>query len=246
MSVLLIGGRGYLGSALSHALSTAAAPSDDYADLATAELGRHQWAVFLANRKNENRTIDHARFSAFLNRLPASCRLLLVSSAAWYGAGEHAEKMRLREQSVAGRGLTWIVRPGSVCGPAQKANREYLLNRMVADARDAGHVRVGSVHRPVLTTRDWVRAIVHILHGSVPEGTYDLASFNVWMPALGREVARRFKATLEIVPGLGDSLDCRLDTGPFESTGFAFLDGIDSAILQADRAIVGDKTPALG
>jgi hypothetical protein len=33
----------------------------------------------------------------------------------------------------------------------------------------------------VLTTRDWVRAVEHVVQGEIPEGTYELASFNAWM-----------------------------------------------------------------
>ena len=237
MNVLLIGGHGYLGSALREALPEAAAPCGDYADLAAAELERHAWIVFLANRKQEGLDDDDRRFRGFIARLPERVWLLLVSSAAVHGTGEHAEKMRLRERAAAGRDRTWIVRPGSVCGPAPKADPHSLLNRMVANARAGEIVRVGAVHRPVLTTRDWVRAVVHILAGEIPEGTYELASFGAWMPALGEHVARRFAATVEMVPGLGSSLSCRLDTASFERTGFTFLDGVDSAISEAERAI---------
>ena len=246
MKVLLIGGHGYLGSALQQALATADTAPGDYATLGAAELGRYHWIIFLAHRKREDLTTDSERFGSFLSRLPADCRLVLVSSAAWYGVGEHAEKVRAREQAVAGRAATWIVRPGSVCGPAPHTDRDSLLNRMVTDARNTKRVRVGSVNRPVLTTRDWVRAIVHVLGGSVPEGTYALASFNAWMPSLGAEMAGRLDATLEIVAQLGNTLDCRLDTSAFERTGFTFLDGIDAAIAEADRAAgVPPREPSL-
>jgi SAM-dependent methyltransferase len=237
VNLLLIGGHGYLGSALRQALPEAAAPRSDYAALTAAEMEQYAWIVFLANRKQEGHSEDGPRFDAFIARLPERCRLLLVSSAAAHGTGEHAEKMRRRERSAAGRSRTWIVRPGSVCGPAANADPHSLLNRMVADARSGNAVQVGAVDRPVLTTRDWVRAVEHILRGEVPEGTYELASFNAWMPALGAEVARRFAATVETVPGLGRSLDCRIDTAPFERTGFTYLDGLDSAISEAERAI---------
>jgi methylation protein EvaC len=237
VTLLLIGGHGYLGSALREARPEAAAPRGDYAALTAAEMERYAWVVFLANRKQEGHAEDVRRFRAFIARLPERCRLLLVSSAAARGTGEHAEKMRLRELSAAGRARTWIVRPGSVCGPAPTVDPQSLLNRMVADARGGGAVRVGPVDRPVLTTRDWVRAVEHVVQGAIPEGTYELASFNAWMPALGAHVARRFGATVETVPGLGRRLDCRLDTAPFERTGFTYLDGIDSAISEAERAI---------
>jgi nucleoside-diphosphate-sugar epimerase len=243
-TVLIIGGHGYLGSALREAIPDAAAPRGDYADITANELGQYAWLVFLANRKEEPLVRDHSRFCGFLSWLPECCQLLLVSSAASHGTGEHAEKMRLREKSAAGRGRTWVLRPGSVCGPAPKTDPNTLLNRMVADARTRGAIRVGDVTRPILTTRDWVRAVLHVLSGSVGVGTYDLASFSVWLPALGQELARRFEATVEIVSGLGSSLDCRIDTGPFEHAGFTFLDGVDSAISEALRAIgCHDPTP---
>jgi SAM-dependent methyltransferase len=237
VKVLLIGGHGYLGSALQQALPTADTPPGDYATLGAVELGSYDWIIFLAYRKREDAATDSERFVSFVSRLPAHCRLLLVSSAAWHGVGEHAEKVRAREQAVAGRTATWVVRPGSVCGPAPHTDRDSLLNRMVLDARDTKCVRIGNVNRPVLTTRDWVRAIVHVLNGSVPEDTYALASFNAWMPSLGAEVAHRFGAALESVAHLGTTLDCRLDTSIFERTGFTFLDGIDAAISEAHRAV---------
>jgi SAM-dependent methyltransferase len=242
VSVLLIGGRGYLGSALAEALPDAEVLDGEYENLTEVDLRDHAWVVFLAYRKREDARTDSARFERFLSRLSVACRLLLVSSAAIHGTGDHAEKMRRREELVAGRDLTCVVRPGSVCGSAPGVNRDSLLNRMVADARERRAVKAGNVSRPVLTIRDWTRAIVHILDVGIASRTYELASFNAWMPALGGRIACRFDAALDVVPELGASLDCRLDTRAFEQTGFAFVDGMDSAIADADRAVSSSAT----
>jgi hypothetical protein len=62
MSLLVNGGHSYLGSALLRGLPEAIPSSGDYGGLTAVELGQHEWVVFLANRKQEDRASDSARF----------------------------------------------------------------------------------------------------------------------------------------------------------------------------------------
>ena len=92
---------------------------------------------------------------------------------------------------------SYALRFGTVCGASPKMRWDLMLNKMSLDAKRYGIITVSNpeVCRPVLAMRDLCAAVTALLKDNDP-GVYNLASFNGTVDSYARVVAASYGAEI--------------------------------------------------
>lgn len=199
----------------------------------------------------KNNCID---FINFINKTNHIAKIIYASSASVYGQAEDRlcketdelqppvveydkQKQfidRWAETQFYKRRL-YGLRFATVCGYSPNPRNELMINSMVKSAQTQGIVRVtnSDSYRAILGLNDLCRAIYAIIELDGPAGFYNLASFNMQIGEIGKQVSDIFKCNLDSKKGQ-DKYSFSLDTTKFQETfNFEFRDTVESISLAA-------------
>lgn len=180
-------------------------------------------------------------------------KLIYASSASVYGSGSamssedspinfnpinHYDLQKITIDLIAnkyikeGKNLIGL-RFGTVNGASPYTRQELMLNSMVRNAIDEGHVNAKNmnIRRAVLGINDLIRALETIIENDIPAGQYNLSSFNSTVSILSHTVAKICGAELVIHPPDSVAYDFEMNTRKFESVAdFVFKDTVESLV----------------
>lgn len=229
MRLLIIGGCGYVGSALArylpeyghHVTTLDRQGRPDYLrDYRRFDRGFDDYdgIIWAAGHSSVKACLDDP-IGAFHNNVTGIVdlvsqlkgqRFLYMSSSALYGVSNEAvnKDMFAFSKLTAERAIRnlyrnySICRLGSVAGPGAGIRLDTLFNRMVFDAVRLHKITLynGQYNRPILGIIDLCRWVERVLY---LDGMYscDLCSFNTAIGSLAVKVAHRFRAEIEEIKG---------------------------------------------
>ena len=233
---MIIGGEGYVGSALKLDV-----PEDTVLYLA-----------FMSNNDMCERNPELARrmnISGFPDVLRESKgkRFIFASSVAAYGDCDMAaEEQTLKPTTLYGMqkaacedllemsGLNYtIVRSASVCGVSPKMRYDLMVNRMVRDAARTGKLTVngGEQQRSHVHINDLCRFYAWLLENPQPRQTFNVVCENQKVIDTATLVAKTIgKTEIEVKP-YTDNRSYTVSGEKLKSAGFQFKHSIEEAII---------------
>ncbi len=129
------------------------------------------------------------------------------------------------------------LRFATVCGWSPNLRIDVMLNKMVYDARTFGKIQVlnPQLRRPILGINDLRRAIIRILESDPHPGIYNLASFSASVIDMATYVGQKYGVPVEVLGG-ESHYAYGLDTSKFEQTyDFKFEDTLESIVESLDK-----------
>jgi Nucleoside-diphosphate-sugar epimerases len=251
---VIIGGRGYIGSALREVID--ADSLDVFDDWNTDKYGTiillagHSSKPMGENRPDKAWVENVEKFKWLLDNLKDWQRLIYASSASVYNniAGVPDEtcsefhpmnmydlsKYVIDQLAILKNKHTYGLRFCTVNGYSPVLRVDLMLNKMVEDAKQLGKVTIknGDLTRPILGMNDLVRAVKAIVDSKEDNrGIYNLKSFHdKTVREFAEAVTKKFGGVVE---DLGDEPHYVFgaDTSKFEKTyNFEFKDTLDSIL----------------
>lgn len=241
MRILIIGGAGYIGTALT-AYLTQAGYAVDTLDIAEGASRRLRYQNFVPVDYNiiihlaahssvaacaadpvgaiDNNLID---FADFTRRLGSDQTLLFVSTGSIHDRNTsnlYDSTKRSAEAIIPiFHPRSYVMRFGTVCGVSPKMREDLILNGMVRDAvrKNAVTVCNPGAWRPVLFFSDLCYAVERLLESTAPYGAYNLASFQARIGSWADMVARQLGVEI-IDAGISPHYDFRMPILPESKT----------------------------
>lgn len=262
MKLVITGGCGYVGSALSqhlreagHDVTTvdivgAADKIADYRELPAGFYDRFEAIVHLAAYSSVSACAAKPWEATYLNLISflktlrkfGGQPLLWASSASVLspvGGNVYDATKRAAEAMVpALYPNSYALRFGTVCGFSPKMRWDLMLNKMTSDAQTDGIVYVSSpgIYRPVLAMRDLRNAIERLLAGGDNRpGQYNLCSFNGMVGAMAADVAKRFRAETRDLRATSAPYDFCMTTSRID--GWGALETVDTILDDLEAAM---------
>jgi len=263
MKILVTGGCGYIGSALTvylkaigHEVVTVdllkgADLQSYYSDLAPADFRGFDAAIHLAAHSSvaaaaaDPMTATRNNLTELINMLPklGGIPLLWASSGSVLspdGKAIYDATKRAAEAIVPTLyPNSYALRFGTVCGVSPHMRWDLMLNKMASDAITNGAVQVSNpwAARPVLAMRDLCDAVAALLQGNEP-GAYNLVTHNDSVRGFATAVVRRFRCEFRDTPPIRPTYDFFMVPTPI--VGFQSTQTVDT-ILQDLEAHMSDR-----
>lgn len=124
---------------------------------------------------------------------------------------------------------------GTVNGSSPNIRKELMINSMVKNSIEKGHVFAKNMHirRAILGINDLVRALTFTTKNDILPGQYNLSSFNSTVGEMAKTVSDI--CNVQLLVGENDPLayDFELSTEKFQKeTGFEFKDTVQSLVYE--------------
>jgi nucleoside-diphosphate-sugar epimerase len=264
-SICVVGGNGYIGSALQQHIKA------DIIDITEFKYWRScKWDVkdydtiiLLAGHSSMQMGRDDpdgawlnnvVRFKLLLDELRDDQRLIYASSASVYNNIKSAptedckeidvmnmydlSKFTIDQLAIQAKKHTYGLRFCTVNGYSPVLRVDLMLNKMVEDAKNKGIVTIKNAHltRPILGIQDLCRGIKAIVDGADHRGIYNFNSL------LGQTVEDFANAVTEKFGGRVENLGDEphyvfgVDTTKFEKTyNFKFTETLDSILTSLEK-----------
>lgn len=200
----------------------------------------------------KNNCVD---FFHLVNKITPNQQFIYASSASVYGSvGEHLavetdllpepvkdydRQKQLIDLYMEQAPVNYFgLRFGTVCGYSPNPRNELLINAMTRDAKVKNLITATSAKsfRAVLGLNDLCRAISAIVDRRGLRGVYNLASLNMSIGDIGREIYRIFPSNLHSRIDGNSSYSFCLDTTKFQkSFDFEFIETVEDIAREASR-----------
>lgn len=260
---LVIGGKGYIGTALQDFIDCDAKGRNDSFDESKYDtiilLAGHSSVAMCQNDPEGAWDNNVTYFTEILNRLRDDQRLIYASSASVYNqiADTVDEECNifncggmydLTKHTIDGIAKvvdkhTYGLRFATVNGFSDVLRVDVMMNKMVNDVQENGYIHVSNkdLSRPILGIQDLCRAIKAIVDSPDDNrGIYNLASFSSTVGDMAEAVVKRFGGEIIVNPDTPHYV-FNVDTTKFEKTyDFKFRDSIDSILTSLEHE--PDKT----
>jgi nucleoside-diphosphate-sugar epimerase len=141
---------------------------------------------------------------------------------------------------------TWIVRPATVCGLSPRMRLDLSVNLLTFQALQNKRITVfgGNQVRPNIHIDDLSAVYRHILHGAVPEGTYNAGFENLTILSIAEEIASRTGAEILITES-NDPRSYRQSSKKLLATGFSpsktVFDAIEELVAAYNVGKLADR-----
>lgn len=200
-----------------------------------------------------NNCID---FFHFTHKLKPNTKIIYASSASVYGGSfgnyecretfnllppikEYDRQKQLLDYYMIDSGLDYYgLRFGTVNGYSKNPRNRLMINSMVKSAKTKNLINVtnGDSYRAILGLNDLCRAIHAIINEEYSSpGFYNLASFNMKIKDIGKNVADLLKCNYKESGG-EDTYSFCLSTNKFEKEfNFEFKDTLESIVIEASN-----------
>lgn len=122
---------------------------------------------------------------------------------------------------------------GTVNGPSTVIRRDLMINSMVYSAINEGCITISNKHikRPILSTRDLVRAMTLAIQNNISSNIFNLASFNSTVASIAAAVGEITKTEIIDRGIIGGAYNFAIDTTKFKALNkFTYEDNLHSVI----------------
>lgn len=252
---LIIGGKGYIGSALARVLDATVFEGRDYADCEASYLRGFDTLIMLAGHSSVAECIadpsgawenNVSKFHRFLRMISDEQTLIYASSGSVYNRCENVTeenkyfyltntydltKFTIDQLASLSNKNFYGLRFGTVCGWSPRMRDDLMINKMYA-SRESGKIQVNNtaIDRPILALSDLVRAVQAIIADPDHPGIYNLASFTKTVGEIAYEVATTLDLEIEHTPPT-PAYDFAMDTTKFqEQYNFMFQADLQSIL----------------
>jgi len=258
--ILVIGGMGYIGSALTaklkntNSIDLADSSTFDYNNLTEKQLSFYKTIILVAGHSSVGQCINDpagawnnnvSRFESLLRKINKQTFIYASSGSVYNNCANITEENRhfyltniydltkfTIDQLAKLSGKNYYgLRFGTVCGHAPIMRWDLMINKMYQSAGN-GVIEVANpqITRPILGMGDLVRAIQAIIKDPKHPGIYNLKSFSKTIGEIGQEVALELGTDLETIDP-APAYDFNMDTTKFQETyNFMFKEDIKSII----------------
>mgnify|MGYP007071610170 CR=1 FL=1 len=255
---LIVGGYGYIGTALAKEMPCRVVGRHDKYDESKYDtiilLAGHS-SVAMCQNDPEGAWDDNVTwFTEILGRLRDDQRLIYASSGSVYnriadsvdescnqfncGGMYDLTKHTIDNLALLSGKHTYGLRFATVNGFSDVLRVDVMMNKMVNDVKENGHIHIANkdLSRPILGIHDLCRAVKTIVESKEDKrGIYNLASFSATVGDMANEVVKRFGGEVIELPDTPHYV-FNINTDKFEKAyKFKFNDTVDTILTSLER-----------